>query len=130
MRLRQTTSSPGHALTSWTDGDGVPLGTVYSIGQDHDGYLWIATDAGLFRFDGVRFTPWDSIGETPLPRTPVSALWLARDGQHLGGASGWCGIYAGTASSGGPAARHVGSVIDTRGGSPRHGVGGERRRPL
>ena len=28
----------GYALTSWTDGDGVPLGTVYSIAQDRDGY--------------------------------------------------------------------------------------------
>ncbi|MEP7310853.1 MAG: two-component regulator propeller domain-containing protein [Acidobacteriota bacterium] len=78
----------GYAPTSWTDGDGVPLGTVYSIGQDRDGYLWIATDAGLFRFDGVRFTPWDSIGETPLPRTPVSALWLARDGSIWAGLPG------------------------------------------
>ena len=73
----------GYSLTSWTDGDGVPLGTVYSIGQDRDGYLWIATDAGLLRFDGVRFTPWDSIGETPLPKGPVSALWVARDGKPL-----------------------------------------------
>jgi signal transduction histidine kinase/sugar lactone lactonase YvrE len=79
----------GYALTSWTDGDGVPLGAVYSIRQDRDGYLWIATDAGLLRFDGVRFTPWDDLGETPLPRTPVSALWLAADGSQ------WIGFPGG-----------------------------------
>ena len=43
----------GYVLTSWTDGDGVPLGTVYAIGQDLDGYLWLGTDAGLLRFDRV-----------------------------------------------------------------------------
>ena len=67
-------------MTSWTEGDGVPLGAVYSIGQDHDGYIWIATDAGLLRFDGVRFTAWDSIGDAPLPKSSASALWVARDG--------------------------------------------------
>lgn len=70
----------GYSLTSWTDGDGVPLGTVYAIGQDRAGYLWIGADAGLLRFDGVRFTPWEAIGDAPLPAAPVSALWVARDG--------------------------------------------------
>src|SRR4051794_39644302 len=70
----------GYALTSWTDGDGVPLGTVYSIAQDRDGYLWVAADAGLLRFDGVRFTPWANIGDAPLPASPASALWVADDG--------------------------------------------------
>jgi signal transduction histidine kinase/ligand-binding sensor domain-containing protein len=70
----------GYALTSWTDGDGVPLGTVYAIGQDRDGYLWIGTDAGLLRFDGVRFTLWNSLADTRLPPSPASALCVARDG--------------------------------------------------
>src|SRR5436190_9279460 len=78
----------GYSLTSWTDGDGVPLGTVYAIGQDADGYLWIGTDAGLLRFDGVRFTPWEEIGDTPLPKSPVSALWVARDGSLWVGFAG------------------------------------------
>src|SRR5262249_48250652 len=70
----------GYSLTSWTHGDGVPLGTVYAIGQDRDGYLWIGSDAGLLRFDGLRFTPWETISETPLPNAPVSALCIAHDG--------------------------------------------------
>jgi len=69
----------GFALTSWTDGDGIPLGTVYAIGQDRDNYLWIGTDAGLLRFDGVRFTPWDQAHDPAMPRAPVTALWVARD---------------------------------------------------
>ena len=69
-----------YSLTSWTDGDGVRLGTVHSIAQDRDGYLWIATSAGLLRFDGARFTPWNSLTDTPLPASPASALLVASDG--------------------------------------------------
>jgi signal transduction histidine kinase/ligand-binding sensor domain-containing protein len=70
----------GYALTSWTDGDGRPLGTVYAIAQDRDGYLWIGAEAGLLRFDGVRFTPWEALSDTPLPSLPASALCVAKDG--------------------------------------------------
>ena len=69
-----------YSLTSWTDGDGVRLGTVNSLAQDRDGYLWIASSAGLLRFDGARFTPWDSLSETSLPPGPASALLVASDG--------------------------------------------------
>jgi signal transduction histidine kinase/ligand-binding sensor domain-containing protein len=79
----------GYSLTSWTHGDGVPLGTVHAIGQDRDGYLWIGTDAGLLRFDGLRFTPWETISESPLPSAPVSALCISRDG------SLWVGLGEG-----------------------------------
>lgn len=79
----------GYSLTSWTDGDGDPLGTVYVIRQDRDGYLWIGADAGLIRFDGVRFTPWNTLSETRLPPAPASALWVAKDG------SLWVGLMGG-----------------------------------
>jgi signal transduction histidine kinase/ligand-binding sensor domain-containing protein len=81
----------GYSLTSWTDGDGVPLGTVYGIGQDRDGYLWVGADAGLLRFDGLRFTPWDVLSDDALPKSSVSALCVSRDGS----------LWAGFADGGG-----------------------------
>jgi hypothetical protein len=41
--------------TSWTDKDGAPS-NIRALAQTQDGYLWIGTTDGLFRFDGVRFT--------------------------------------------------------------------------
>ena len=78
----------GYELTSWIEGDGAPLGTVHSIVQDRDGYLWIGADAGLLRFDGSRFTPWDTVSDSP--KSPVSALYLSGDG------SLWVGFGDGT----------------------------------
>jgi signal transduction histidine kinase/ligand-binding sensor domain-containing protein len=52
---------PSHALTQyihrvWQVAQGLPQPSIYSIWQTHDGYLWLGTPNGLFRFDGVRFT--------------------------------------------------------------------------
>lgn len=42
---------------SWTERDGAPHG-VRALAQTTDGYLWLGTTAGLFRFDGLRFTTY------------------------------------------------------------------------
>jgi PAS domain S-box-containing protein len=41
----------------WTTETRFPGGSVNSIAQTPDGYLWIGTDRGLIRFDGLNFTP-------------------------------------------------------------------------
>jgi ligand-binding sensor domain-containing protein len=62
-----------HVLDRWTIEDGLPSNTVFDIIQDEDGYLWLATDSGLARFDGVRFTTFDTMN------TPALGNNLARD---------------------------------------------------
>ncbi len=64
---------------SWSEFDGVSLNDVTAITQDGSGYLWLGTGAGLVRFDGVRFTRWETIGPA-LPESSVTALRTARDG--------------------------------------------------
>ena len=49
-------SQYGH--TAWRIQDGVFNGPPNAIAQTTDGYLWIGTQNGLIRFDGVRFVPW------------------------------------------------------------------------
>ena len=41
---------------AWTTEDGLPQNSVHQILQTRDGYLWIATESGLARFDGLSFT--------------------------------------------------------------------------
>ena len=42
--------------TRWTVEDGAP-GAIEDIAQTPDGYLWLGTPLGLYRFDGVTFEP-------------------------------------------------------------------------
>jgi ligand-binding sensor domain-containing protein/signal transduction histidine kinase len=39
----------------WGSARGYPGGAVHAIAQSRDGYLWIAAERGLVRFDGVKF---------------------------------------------------------------------------
>jgi ligand-binding sensor domain-containing protein len=50
-------ASPDRIVDRWSVQDGLPNNALSSILQSRDGYLWIATWAGIVRFDGVRFTP-------------------------------------------------------------------------
>ena len=65
----------GHSV--WRVQDGILSSAPTAIVQSKDGYLWIGTETGLLRFDGVRFVPW-SFSEIPDPQ--VTALLAATDG--------------------------------------------------
>lgn len=44
---------------AWRTDSGLPQNTVHAIEQTRDGYLWLGTDGGLVRFDGVDFVTFD-----------------------------------------------------------------------
>ena len=82
----------GYSLASWTERDGVPLGTVRAIVQDGHGYLWLGTSTGLLRFDGVRFATAAALGYTDMPTTGVRALLVAADSALWIGFTGGAGV--------------------------------------
>jgi len=45
--------------TVWRTDEGLPENSVNKILQTRDGYLWVGTQAGIARFDGVHFTVFD-----------------------------------------------------------------------
>ena len=47
-------------VRTWNENDGLSVSRITAIAQDRDGYLWLGTDAGLVKFDGVRFIPVSS----------------------------------------------------------------------
>jgi PAS domain S-box-containing protein len=57
------------------------------MAQTTDGYLWIGTQAGLMRFDGVRFVSWRPPEGIELPSSRINSLLGARDGSLWIGAS-------------------------------------------
>ena len=38
--------------------DALPTAALRAVVEDRDGYLWFASDDGLLRFDGHRFSAW------------------------------------------------------------------------
>ena len=81
-----------YAHKSWTLRDGFFKGRIFSIAQTHDGYLWLGTEFGLVRFDGVRIVPWQPPEGEHLPGGQIRSLLAARDGRL------WIGSYEGLAS--------------------------------
>ena len=81
-----------YAHTSWKIREGFGTGTVHEIAQTRDGYLWLATESGLLRFDGVRTVNWQPPPGESLPSNDIRGLIAGRDGTL------WLGTAKGLAS--------------------------------
>jgi signal transduction histidine kinase/ligand-binding sensor domain-containing protein len=82
--------------TVWSAQDGIPV-PVHAIAQTPDGYLWLGTEAGLYRFDGLHFLPWEPASGEHLLSDSVLSLYVARDGRlWIGYGSGGIGVLAGS----------------------------------
>jgi PAS domain S-box-containing protein len=65
--------------TGWTYKEGAP-GEVHALAQTTDGYLWLGTATGLFRFDGIRFQPYTPQSGQAFPQRSVASLFAVPDG--------------------------------------------------
>ena len=81
-----------YAHTAWKIREGFAKGTIFSIAQTADGYLWLGTDYGLLHFDGVRNVAPQLPPDQPLPSARIGSLLAARDGTL------WIGTSKGLAS--------------------------------
>src|SRR3954469_13687005 len=66
--------------TAWTTREGAPP-DVFALAQTPDGYLWVGGSAGLFRFDGVRFVPYQPASADGKALVNVTSLLATRDSQ-------------------------------------------------
>ncbi|MBV9760001.1 MAG: hypothetical protein JO340_05510 [Acidobacteriaceae bacterium] len=60
--------------TAWQSESGLPENSVLSIAETPDGYIWLGTEEGLVRFDGVRFTTYNEHSTPELRSSEVLAL--------------------------------------------------------
>jgi len=81
-----------YAHTAWKVRDGFTQGSIQTIAQTRDGYLWLGTNFGLYRFDGVKAVRWTPPSGKELPSAYVISLLAARDGTL------WIGTSKGLAS--------------------------------
>jgi ligand-binding sensor domain-containing protein len=106
-----------YAHTSWRSQDGFFGALPRAITQTADGYLWIATDNGLLRFDGVRFVPWTPPAGQQLPSSAIYALLAARDGGLWIGTEAGLSHWTGSDLVNYPDAEAVAAIIEDRHGT-------------
>ncbi len=108
-----------HYFRRYTSTDGLSQAVAQAIFQDHSGFIWIGTQAGLNRYDGISFTVYSI--QQGLENDWISAiaedsrgrLWLAT----AGGVSCWDGTrFRNYSTSEGLADNRVVSVIVDRNG--------------
>lgn len=75
--LAQSLSQMRH--TRWTLKDGAP-GNIRALAQGKDGFLWLGSSSGLYRFDGIRFDRILADRDDPFRSLQVTALLTARNG--------------------------------------------------
>lgn len=81
-------------FTNYSLEQGLPQSSVYAIFQDSRGYLWLGTEGGVARFDGIRFTVFDRT--SGLPGNTVRSIIELPDGNIWVGTDKGIGIYDGT----------------------------------
>ncbi|HEV8485923.1 MAG TPA: two-component regulator propeller domain-containing protein, partial [Blastocatellia bacterium] len=85
---------PGKAVTQyghdvWQIDQGLPQNSIDSITQTSDGFLWVATEEGFARFDGIRFTVFNRNNTSELKDKVIRELFADREG------SLWIGTVTG-----------------------------------
>src|SRR5260370_33778952 len=66
--------------SSWGPEKGFASGSLTAIAQTTDGYLWVGTDKGLIRFDGLNFRQFEQANPSSFGIGPVQALLADEQG--------------------------------------------------
>src|ERR1700751_5041688 len=90
--LDPTLNISQYARTTWRVRDGFVKGVITSLAQTPAGYVWLGTELGLLRFDGVRAVSWQPPAGQQLPGSLITSLLAAHDGTL------WIGTFTGLAS--------------------------------
>ncbi|NCX95991.1 MAG: hypothetical protein EBX41_06200, partial [Chitinophagia bacterium] len=70
-------------LLHYTTNEGLPSNTIYKVYRDHKGFIWICTDKGLARYNGISFEVFSTADGLPdneiffAQEDPQHRLWFA-----------------------------------------------------
>ncbi|MGD1064759.1 MAG: two-component regulator propeller domain-containing protein [Terracidiphilus sp.] len=110
--LDPSTVLANYARQAWVMENGLPQNTVTAVIQTRDGFVWLGTEVGLVRFDGVAFQVFDRTSIPALPSGDIRCLLAAGDGTL------WIGTSAGLVQWKNGSVR----VFTTADGLPANGI--------
>lgn len=80
FRLDPARPMTQYVIASWRDTSGLPADSIAAMAQTPDGYIWLATEHGLVRFDGVRFTTFTRENTPALKTSDIFTIFVDREG--------------------------------------------------
>jgi len=80
-----------YVLDAWSIEEGLPQISVTALVQGPEGYIWAGTQAGVARFDGVRFSVFDPTTSPDMPAMFIQDLFVDSRKRV------WAGTYKGAA---------------------------------
>lgn len=78
--LEPTTPLAEFGRQSWAMENGLPQNSVHALVQTRDGFIWLGTEAGLVRFDGISFLVLDQHSRPAIPSGDIRSLVETPDG--------------------------------------------------
>ncbi|MBV8051354.1 MAG: hypothetical protein JOZ80_09210 [Acidobacteriaceae bacterium] len=80
VAMHAQSQAPQYVTRVWHTEEGLPQNSVNAMLQDHRGYIWIGTFGGLARFDGERFTVFNSANTPGFGSDQIFSLYESRSG--------------------------------------------------
>ncbi|HSZ15648.1 MAG TPA: two-component regulator propeller domain-containing protein [Terracidiphilus sp.] len=107
---------------SWVMENGLPQNSVHAVAQTRDGFVWLGTEAGLVRFDGVGFAVFDRNSKPAFPSGDIRCLLAGKDGSlWVGTAEGLARLKDGAVTTfttaNGLAANRIREIAETSDGT-------------
>ena len=115
--------STRYNVRAWQTDEGLPHNSIRAIAQTSEGYLWVGSEAGLAKFDGIRFTMFDELSAPELNSSTINALlvttngdlWIGMEGGGLARRAN--GIVSHWSKKDGLPGAHVRCLIEAKDGS-------------
>ena len=74
-----------YSVHSYTSDNGLPVNSIRAIAQTSDGFIWLATEVGLVRFDGISFSTFDPVNTTVFSDRDAYSLHIFSDSSMVAG---------------------------------------------
>src|SRR5438477_5267777 len=85
--------NPHKAITQyvhdvWQVENGLPGNVLFAVAQTPEGYIWMGTEKGIVRFDGVNFVIFDKSNTSAIRNNYILCLLVDRKGTLWAGSRG------------------------------------------
>ncbi len=83
VNLPDSPQSKEFIIQHWNSQHGLPVNSIHAMAQTKDGFIWMATQEGLVRFDGFEFITFSQKNNPAFLFNDIYSLLVCRDGSLL-----------------------------------------------